>query len=291
MYRLVFRNALKFQLRRHFGRSLYSNARVPSTKYGIKEKAPILFGATAFSVLGLSYIESDTKSGKDPIEGQVCVDSSIDSFSTNLDKKNQVNLHDDFDLLGYGVRSVTFLSFKVYGIGVYISRTGKDKARKILFQRTKDSEDDLLKQLLDPDNSRDIIEALEDAGVKFTARIVPVRNTDFNHLKDGLIKSILAHPESKQQRETIGNGLEELRDVFSGHRGSVPKNHALWLEMLSNGELSISYENTSTSHVTPMGVVKEPLISKVLFLQYLSGKKPLTESLRKSCVDGLVGLV
>lgn len=290
MYRLTLRDALKFQLRRYFGRSLCSSARIPSRKFGIKGKVPIFFGASAFSVLGFSYIDSDSKTGKDSINGQVCVDSSIDSFSTILEKRKQVNLHDDFELLGYGVRSVTFLSFKVYGIGVYISRTGKDKARKILLQRAKSS-DDLLKQLLDPDSSRDIIEALEDAGVKFTARIVPVRNTDFNHLKDGLIKSILAHPESKQQRETISNGLEELREVFGGHRGSVPKNHALWLEMLSNGELSVSYENTATRHVTIMGVVKEPLIGKILFLQYLSGKKPLTESLRKSCVDGFSGLV
>lgn len=37
--------------------------------------------------------------------------------------------------------------------------------------------------------------------------------------------------------------------------------------------------------MTSIREVNEPIISKLLFLQYLSGKKP-SEPLRKTCTDG-----
>ena len=39
-----------------------------------------------------------------------------------------------------------------------------------------------------------------------------------------------------------------------------------------------------------MGVVDSPLVSRQLMLQYLSGAKPLSPSLRDSCIEGFINL-
>lgn len=257
-------------------------------------------GLCGISIAGLTIynnglIELEDKNKLDiSINNSVAVDSSISPFPTMLISANQTNLHTNFQLLGYGVRTVTFVNFKVYGIGLYIASEDVDKTRKILspsYLSSFGTENHSLSELLShPEFSTEIVSKLLNENVKFAVRICPVRNTDFNHLKDGLIKSILAHPESKDNKEIVGNGLEELRNVFSGFRGSVPKNHLLWLEILQQGKLSVSYEDPVKNKLTNMGQVNEPMISKILFLQYLSGSKPLSKPLRKSCTDGIAGL-
>lgn len=246
-------------------------------------KATLFGGAMAMAIGFLSYdaVKLDDSAND---ANTVTVDSSISPFPTFIRQLEQKNVHNDFLLLGYGVRSVTFVGFKVYGIGLYLNKNDVPTVQKYLGGVTK-------QQLLEDSQSSELISKLLDNDVKFLVRINPVRNTDYGHLKDGLIKSILAHPLSKENREPVGAGLEELRQVFLGHRGSVPKDHLLFLEIVKGGRLSVSYQNTKTGQIIEMGTVNEPLISKALFLQYLSGKKPLSEPLRQSCVDGLVGLL
>lgn len=215
----------------------------------------------------------------------ISVDNSISPFPVNISCKLQTNLHADFQLLGYGVRSVTFLSFKVYGIGLYIATADVDRARKILKQET-----DLPKALKDPVSSQRVVTALLDSGVRFMVRICPVRNTDFGHLKDGITKSILANPLSKENREITSQGLEQLRVVFLSRRGSVPKNHLLYIEIGGVGKLLLAYENPVKHEIIEMGTVSEPQLSKTLFSLYMSGPKPLSGPLRDSCVEGLLGL-
>lgn len=209
---------------------------------------------------------------------QVVVDSSLSPFPTEI--KKSANFHNDFKLLGHGVRSVTFVSFKVYGVGIYIAEKDIPKASKILSS--------LGKNLEDPEQSVEAIGELLDNDVCFMARLSPVRNTDFNHLKDGLIKSILAHPKSKEMKEELAPGLDQLRNAFS-RKGSVPKNHVLCLEMFDGGKLSVSYSKPGKEG-DAMGVVESPLVGRQLFLLYLSGAKPLSKPLKDSCVQGFINL-
>ena len=101
-------------------------------------------------------------------------------------------------------------------------------------------------KLKDPQESAQVIEKLLDSDVKFLVRLAPVRNTDFNHLKDGLIKSILAHPKSKEMKTELGVGLDELRQAFT-RRGTVRKpfvvpRNARW------GKMELSYVNPKRNH-------------------------------------------
>lgn len=252
---------------------------------------PVSFAFTGLTLYSICNTIALDNSQND--NDTVSVDSSIDPFPIKLAKPLPVNK--EYTLIGHGVRSVTFVGFKVYGIGLYIANEDIEKARKILrneqfLKSLETPEEDLNARLSSPTDSVTIVEKLIDANVKFTAVICPVRNTDFNHLKDGLVKSILSHPKSKEDRETLGQGLEELRSLFMARKGSVPKNHLMYLEVLNGGKLNVTYYDKSKNNVVSLGQVNEPLVSKILFLQYLSGKKPLSEPLRKSCVDGLIAL-
>lgn len=221
-------------------------------------------------------------------EDSVHVDSAIDPFPRVLSPETQSNIKDAYQLLGYGVRSVTFIGFKVYGIAIYTATKDSAKIKTILGQYEQTEKKPIKELLNDSEKSVEIIEKLIDNDVQFLIRILPVRNTDFGHLRDGFIKSILASKLIQNSKEVVNQGLEELRGVFLGFKGSVPKNHLLWLEY--NKTLALSYENTKLHQVKPMGVVNNATVGKILVLAYLSGNKSLSEPLRKSSVDGFAGI-
>jgi hypothetical protein len=62
-----------------------------------------------------------------------------------------------------------------------------------------------------------------------------------------LVKSILTHPESKENKEIVSNGLGEQRNVFNGYRGSVPIN-VLWLEVIQQVKIKISYKTQQSTN-------------------------------------------
>ncbi|CDK30062.1 unnamed protein product [Kuraishia capsulata CBS 1993] len=213
-------------------------------------------------------------------ESSITVDSSVPPFPTSLD------LASKYELLGYGSRSVTFLKFKVYALGIYINQQDISKIKQIwtpAYLKSVNSPN-LEESLKNPNLSTILIDKLLTSGVRFTAKITPVRNTDFNHLRDGLVKSAMAHPMAKEasNANAVAEGLDQLRAIFNSKKGSAPKGTNLFLETLADGKLRISYQDKQ------MGIVEEPLVSRLLFLQYLSGKSPLSEQTRESSISGLL---
>lgn len=193
-----------------------------------------------------------------------------------------------YSLLGTGVRTISFLSFKVYVLGIYIATRDKAKAKAVLGGSNED-------ELLDPDNGSALISKLLNSDIKFDIRIVPVRNTDFGHMRDGFVRTIMAHPRFKiegNNSEEFGEGISEFKRVFSRKR-NVPKHTILHLNRNENGTLSVDFYDAKdevkveTEH---LGTVSNPLVSELLFLQYLSGKKPSSESARQSAVKVLANL-
>lgn len=223
----------------------------------------------AVSVLGVAAVSYNLYR---PINlesiNNVIVDKSLDPFPTKLS---------NFKLIGHGMRSVTFLGFNVYGIGIYFDENNSKQVKNILgdYDLTTD---------LNNEKSVEIISKIIDT-TDFRIRISPVRNTDFNHLKDGFIKSILSSPLKKEYGDKANEGLDEIRNIFKNFKGSVPKNHILLLST-NNGSLSFTYENTKTGEIKEIGKVNEKVVSKLLLLCYLSNAKPLSESLRTSCNQG-----
>ncbi|KAF5094168.1 hypothetical protein D0Z00_003678 [Geotrichum galactomycetum] len=210
---------------------------------------------------------------------------------------------DKYQLLGVGVRTVSFLSFHVYALGIYIAERDRQLAHDVLAEAKvldPEHEGSLESALLDHDQSTKIISHLLDHDISLDLRIVPVRNTDFSHLRDGFVRQILAHPLFKQLSrledeavgESLGAGVNDLKVAFS-RKLKAPKSTILHMTRLKTGELAMSYyqgKNEKDAEVLELGIVKDKNLSKILMLQYLAGKNVSSESARVNAVEGLAKL-
>lgn len=283
----------------------FNKPRVAVSTIAKKHKKPngfpgllaLFFGIGTIAVSGISSNLHNDQNVKENPWKSVTVDKGLDPFPTEL-KAPDYPLSTEYIMLGYGTRAVTFLSFKVYGLGIYAAVKDLDLIPKVLdskflstafidFDPSKSHKENLKVALEDPKTSRILINNLLDSGIRLVAKITPIRNTDFNHLKDGLVKSILGHPDSRKDEETLNIGLQQLREAFV-RKGSVPKNSDLLIELQGNGDLQLYYFNKKTNGSEVLGKVSEPLIGKLLFSQYLSGPKPLSPNTRDSVVLKLV---
>lgn len=144
-----------------------------------------------------------------------------------------------FRLAGLGVRTVSFLRVKVYVAALYIDET-KLEARLLSQQATNTSLEETMKSMLDE-------------GSSVIIRIVPVRNTDFNHLRDGFIRALQgrlkkaikqAQVQSNSPLESeFQRAIQEIKESFP--RGSVPKGSPLDLVILPAGETAAKTQRTS----------------------------------------------
>lgn len=236
-----------------------------------------------------------------------------------------------YELLGVGVRTVSFLSIHVYALGIYIASADRQLAHdvlagapqlKVASSAGKDGNDavgggDLKSVLLDSELGPKIISHLLDHGIRLDVRIVPVRNTDFSHLRDGFVRQILAHPMFKQintaardssssssggggslEAESVvaklGEGINDLKVVFS-RKMSVPKHNVLHLIRSKEGALKVvyykgKYETDEKVDTFDLGTVINPDVSKILFLQYLAGHTVSSESARQTTIEALTKL-
>lgn len=237
---------------------------------------------------------------KDEPASSINVDKSVSPFPTIL-APPEYPLTTNYALLGYGTRSVTFINFKVYALGIYVAQDDLKLIPKILStnflstafidtDNTRSHAENVEAALKDDQKSRVLVSNLIDAGVRMVAKITPIRNTDFNHLKEGLIKSILKHPDAKKDQEKLSRGLQELKDAFI-RKGSVPKNDDLLLELQANGSLQMYYWSRKSKKMIELGRVDEPFIGKLLFSEYLSGPKPLSKGTRDTFVSKISKMV
>lgn len=244
-------------------------------------KATTTVVATSLYV-GTSLVLNDASTSL--LEG-VTVDSSVSPFPVELSNSNLVG--SKHNLIATGVRSVTFVGFKVYAAGLYVQASDEAKIASTVTEYLKKHELQTVDQLL---NDKDLSQKLVDdisLKISYAVKITPVRNTDYGHLRDGLTKSILAHPMSKTMREEVGQGVEQLRNIFKGFKGSVAKNDNLWL-VAKNDDVTVLHE---AKKVTKMGTVTEPSIKRVLLVLYLSSARPLSEPLRASFMSYVSGKV
>lgn len=239
---------------------------------------------------GIELIQPPTNSPPFPVE-----------LSLNTGTETEM-----YDLLGVGVRTVSFIRFHVYALGIYIARDDQQLAHNVLAGAVKLDEKthDLKTALLDPEQGNRIIGHLLDHGVRLDIRIVPVRGTDFSHLRDGFVRQILAHPLFKELSRSssadasgsdiaasLGDGINQLKVAFS-RKMSVPKHNILHLARHKNGSLTITYYNSKSEsskkvETLVLGTVDSPSISKILMLQYLAGNNVSSESARQTCIETL----
>ncbi|KAK5796461.1 hypothetical protein VI817_005746 [Penicillium citrinum] len=234
---------------------------------------------------------------------------------------------DEYQLLGLGIRSVSFLSIQVYVVGLYVAKSditelqqrlvhtaihppsndpaaisgaGADAATSLVPPERQQ----LKELLLDPENGDAAWSAIiKDDGIRTAFRIVPTRNTDFMHLRDGWVRGITARAQQKKpapgtteqgefQDKEFGTSMNDFKAVFGGgQRKNVPKGQTLVLMRNAQGALDALFQPDPAKPIQWMGRVSDERISRLVWLNYLAGKTVSSESARKNIVDGLMTVV
>ncbi|KAJ5720160.1 hypothetical protein N7493_007038 [Penicillium malachiteum] len=237
---------------------------------------------------------------------------------------------DEYQLLGLGIRTVSFLRVQVYVVGLYVAKAditelqqrlvrtaihppvassdesaavsgiGADAATSLVPPERKQ----LKELLLDPEHGDAAWNALiKENGIRTVFRIVPTRNTDFMHLRDGWVRSITnraqekkAAPGSTQPGEFedagFGTSMNEFKSIFGGnHRKTLPKGQTLFLLRTGQGALEALLQPSAAEPMSWVGRVTDERVSRLVWLNYLAGKNVSSEGAQQSIVDGLVTVV
>jgi hypothetical protein len=226
---------------------------------------------------------------------------------------------DEYQLLGLGIRTVSFLSIQVYVVGLYIAKSDITELQTRLIRTAihppSDTEAPItgagaesatslvpperaqLKELLLNAERGDAVWSaiLKDDGIRTAFRIVPTRNTDFMHLRDGWVRGITARAKAKAGEfadEAFGTSMNDFKAVFGAGKGkSVPKGQTLVLMRDRVGAMDALFQPGADKPVTWMGRVEDERVSRLVWLNYLAGKTVSSEGARSSIVDGLMSIV
>jgi hypothetical protein len=299
-----------------------------------KNGAMRMDGPTGFANGGPSLI---TIQGQDKLEQVPTGTSTIPTFPSTIrlptseateGKQTGDDLApstgEEYQLLGLGIRTVSFLSIQVYVVGLYVAKSDITELQRRLLRTavhppTTDAhsaisgagadaatslvspERQQLKELLlDPEHGDAAWSAiLKDNGIRTAFRIVPTRNTDFMHLRDGWVRGITARAQAKKaagpnefQDESFGSSMNDFKAVFGAGKGkAVPKGQTLVLMRDAHGALDAIFQPGDNKPIKWMGRVADERISRLVWLNYLAGKPVSSEGARASIVDGLMAIV
>lgn len=208
----------------------------------------------------------------------------------------------EYTLVGLGLRTVTFINIQVYVVGYYVATADIATLQNALVKKINpiattlvpSEREELRAALLDPAEGERTWEALLAAGIpaRSAFRVVPVRDTDFHHLRDGLVRAIQARAGAATMADdAFGEAMRQFRGVFN--RGSVPKRKELLLMRDEAGRLIIAYDAGGKNNEGRqlIGVVEDERVSRALWLNYLAGKTVASEPARKSIVQGIMEFV
>jgi hypothetical protein len=157
----------------------------------------------------------------------------------------------------------------------------------------------LKNMLMDPDKGEEVWkEILKHEGLRTAIRIVPTRNTDFMHLRDGWVRGITGRSQRAAQvgnkeydDESFGEAIRDFKGMFGGGaRKSVPKGQTLLLTRDAKGAMIAWYVGEGKP-MMQLGEVTDERISRLLWLGYLAGKTVASEGARQSIVDGVMEFV
>ncbi|CDW97647.1 hypothetical protein [Sporisorium scitamineum] len=193
-------------------------------------------------------------------------------------------------LVGLGVRTVSFLCVRVYVAALYIDES------KLLSS-----------DLTDENSLEQRMKTLLDQGTPAVIRIVPVRNTDFNHLRDGFIRALqarlkLALKASRVEagssvEEQFTRGVQQIKESFP--RGSVPKGSPLDVVVVpqKGGRASLNFEyggevfgqvrSGSEEVKAGKGADEGFTVARELVLAYFAEQGEISTPFKKSVEQGL----
>ncbi|KAJ3173387.1 hypothetical protein HDU87_007656 [Geranomyces variabilis] len=187
-----------------------------------------------------------------------------------------------FHLLGLGVRQVTFLNISVYTVGFYLDSRSMDALRKraATFAPFTSAPEKKLEDVVEP--------LIRGDAAEVSVRVVPVRDTDGPHLRNGFMRILTARMghESATLSETDRQAILEAMDVFRAAfpTGQVKKGEEFVLTKTAGGALRLQHKGVEIAYV------RNRWVAERLMEGYLREKKAIAPKLRKSVAAGLHAL-
>lgn len=215
----------------------------------------------------------------------------------------------EYQLIGLGVRTVSFLQVKVYVVGLYVAKDDLGVLQQALIRKLDpvattlipSEQDQLRTLLLDPERGEEIwSDVLRRTPLRTVMRIVPTRNTDVQHLRDGWIRGIIAKAQGASRRgesefdeDGFADAVTAFKGIFGGGRKKVPAGKAILLLRNPAGVLEVWSDDSDQDRqdLGRLGNVTDERISRLVWLNYLAGKKVASESARRNVVEGLMECV
>lgn len=219
---------------------------------------------------------------------------------------------DEYVLLGHGIRTVSFLRVQVYVVGLYIHVEDLPLLGKRLGALSTLSpppgpgaSPPSPPPSPSPANAapapRDFYaQTLTTAPVRTALRIVPVRNTDWGHMRDGFVRAILANqtpPGSAPSDDRFAAELGRFKALFAPAPTvprAVPSGVPIYLLRGKEGELRVLYdaagkgglvglgggEKEKEGETQGQGVVRDGRVTGALWEGYIGAGKVASEEMR-----------
>jgi hypothetical protein len=187
----------------------------------------------------------------------------------------------EYQLLGLGIRKVSFLRVQVYVVGLYVKTADIGTLQNHLINTVNPTasalipgeKEDLRTALLDPERSTqiwsDILAQRGTGAVDMAFRVVPCRGTDFKHLQDGWMRGIASRTDEVRRKQadllrqqaaesksialpqpvddgefaddSFGLSMKEFKNMFQG-KGKAPKGSVILLTRNKSGTLGAMYQ-------------------------------------------------
>ncbi|KAL2111308.1 hypothetical protein VUR80DRAFT_10262 [Thermomyces stellatus] len=210
------------------------------------------------------------------------------------------DLGTEYQLVGLGIRTVSFLGIQVYVVGFYVAKQDIAALQHYLVKKVNrlattlvPGEKEELRQTLEhPERGEEIWnEILREAGCRTAFRIMPVRDTDFHHLRDGFVRAITARSKGNELYgdDAFGEAMRGFKALMN--RGKVPTKNELMLCRDGKGQMTVLYDDKKGEGREQLGEVGDERLSRLLWLNYLAGKKVASEGARQSIIDGVMEFV
>ncbi|CAI4039572.1 hypothetical protein SMKI_08G2410 [Saccharomyces mikatae IFO 1815] len=235
----------------------------------------------------------------------VTVDPAISAFPKKMGPP-QWPFSTQYELLGKGVRCVSSITFKAYGLGIYMAVEDKHLVAEVLDSKflsqafidtesssslVKSHQEKLRDALNDPAKAPILINNLLDSGIRLMSKNTPIKAGSFKLLMDGTKKSVFKNPDSQlQDKDRLEAGFQELHDCFRSVKGLVARDDDFFIELNNDCSMNLFYYARKKDKLVTLGTVKEPLIGKLLFAQYLSAVDPPSLEAKQDVMDALVSL-
>jgi len=247
--------------RRLLSSAAHSRFQKPSTRASLVWGSVFLVSAS-IALRPTIHLDSEVLSGV-----QIDPATSIE-FPTTLTIPSKIPLP-KFSLVGVGVRTVSFLSIKVYSVGFYADLDNPN----LKISKSATSEEKI------------------DHIVRNTAcaiRIIPTRSTSYSHLRDGFMRALLARMKLSHTRDTITEKEEEAAQSPLRTLKSIFPNTPLAKHTPLDILITAPSKNSSQRAliIRDMGAVENDWIAREFVLAYFEGAG-ISPPLKMSVADRL----